>query len=278
MRVFLLLILAACVVSQESMTMTPPCRPKCHQRTQLCKRLVSKVVALYDQLIYPGPLLVLNNTVSLNNTFAPQVQGLVDPLGVFGDRKELIEYFFVFAASPSIRITQADMELVTCNATSYTVSTRARLFFEVSAGGLLFPYKNVTQSGSYLFATNETVTGTLLQNHLIGYLFDPLVANATQVALQNCATAGIYCNATTDPLGFYANSSECMSYMLGYQRITMDQLAGNTLQCRYIHHFLVPSDPFTHCPHIGKTGGGPCTSPYYAIYDSIVASILAGQN
>jgi len=59
---------------------------------------------------------------------------------------------------------------------------------------------------------------------------------------------------------FSGGYDECMAFMLSLPPFTetcTDQrpLGGNSLGCRFKHHFMIPQNPDFHCVHIGYNGG-----------------------
>lgn len=78
-----------------------------------------------------------------------------------------------------------------------------------------------------------------------------------------CKIHETYCAGKTgingQDLTQFESTAKCMEYMgtlpayseqCGSQR----PLAGNSLPCRFKHHFMVPTNPSLHCPHIGVAG------------------------
>jgi hypothetical protein len=58
----------------------------------------------------------------------------------------------------------------------------------------------------------------------------------------------------------YDSEEECMEYLGGLPLYTEAcgpnrPLAGHSLGCKFKHHFMIPTNPQLHCPHIGKVGG-----------------------
>ena len=71
-----------------------------------------------------------------------------------------------------------------------------------------------------------------------------------------CNTAQTYCNGTNQQ---YDNSTSCYTFLTQTLRFgTAYELGRNTLLCRMMHQYMVPSRPSVHCPHIGISGGGMC--------------------
>lgn len=57
----------------------------------------------------------------------------------------------------------------------------------------------------------------------------------------------------------YASEQECIDYMNSLPLYSdacgpNRPLAGNSVTCKFKHHFMIPTHPELHCPHIGKVG------------------------
>jgi hypothetical protein len=57
----------------------------------------------------------------------------------------------------------------------------------------------------------------------------------------------------------YESEAECLEYLGSLPLYTEAcgpnrPLAGHSLSCKFKHHFMIPTNPMLHCPHIGKVG------------------------
>lgn len=57
----------------------------------------------------------------------------------------------------------------------------------------------------------------------------------------------------------FATEQECLDYMNSLPLYSEQcgpnrPLAGNSVTCKFKHHFMIPTNPALHCPHIGKIG------------------------
>lgn len=57
----------------------------------------------------------------------------------------------------------------------------------------------------------------------------------------------------------YASEQECLDYMNSLPLYSdacgpNRPLAGNSVTCKFKHHFMIPTHPELHCPHIGRVG------------------------
>lgn len=75
----------------------------------------------------------------------------------------------------------------------------------------------------------------------------------------------------------YDDTAECMAYCTasGWPAGTAGAMSGNTIACRIYHGGVAATDPVTHCPHAGPSGGSVCgasvtfrTEPV-AMYDNV---------
>lgn len=80
----------------------------------------------------------------------------------------------------------------------------------------------------------------------------------------------------------YDSEQECLNYMnslplysnaCGINR----PLAGNSVTCKFKHHFMIPTHPELHCPHIGKTGAVDPNN-HFKCDDAAECSTNQGQN
>jgi hypothetical protein len=57
----------------------------------------------------------------------------------------------------------------------------------------------------------------------------------------------------------YASEADCLEYLSGLPLYTEAcgpnrPLAGHSISCKFKHHFMIPTNPMLHCPHIGPMG------------------------
>jgi len=240
---------------------------------------ISQVQLIYTNLIYPTPLSILNGSVSLNNLFAPFVRGRVDPFGIFLGAT-LADYYYVFSANKGTGVTAVYFKHISYNDSDSTVAVRVDLLFSaILAPGVYYPITNLTESGIYRFAPNNTVVSVDAIVHNVGFFSNPSVVPAgvkyvgdrSVFVNQLCTDILNYCPPQYDPVGYYHNVTDCLNFMTnGSARVaTYDEPNGNTDICRRYHATIARLFPDVHCVHAGKTGGDQCVDPpYYASYYS----------
>jgi len=98
----------------------------------------------------------------------------------------------------------------------------------------------------------------------------------------NDATGGNDASAGTDGGGHaqYASLAACNAYcttQAAWTAGTSGDMSGNTVGCRLYHATAAASDPATHCPHAGPTGGNVCGS-WCENYCQLMAKNCTGAN
>ena len=239
--------------------------------------LEQQVRRVYDSLIYPTPLFIINGSLSLNDVFALISKGRIDPVGIFHDQKTLIEYYYVFAIANNVRVVSIDYAYLFAKGNEAFV--RVNILFAVEvAPGVWFPVVNATQLGSYTFNDENLITSVDVAIPNIGIL--AVIPDRHARNIQFCNEQIAYCPQQYDPEGYYTSFEDCMEFIEhptlvrhltldGSANVTYNEPAGNTDVCRWFHSSLSIYDNI-HCTHAGKTGGGKCTDvnppPYYLTY------------
>jgi hypothetical protein len=78
----------------------------------------------------------------------------------------------------------------------------------------------------------------------------------------------------------YTDSTSCNNYCMtaaAWPAGTAADTSGNTLGCRLYHAGAAASDPVTHCPHAGPTGGNVCGT-WCDNYCQLMAKNCTGSN
>jgi len=259
----------------ESCPSPPPLNTDlCIQNCTREELLKSKVKFIYENVIYPKNLpVLLDQTTTLESVFAPSIKGRFDPLGTFRGYEELKEYFFALGASPILHALSVDF--VDLFASGDEVFVRVNIFlqrYDITNPTNPVPTTtlNATQLGRFLFDSNDLVITTDLMIHNLAGALDPVDAAGKLYNIQTvCALLKLYpgnCNSTTDPAGYYTDFQDCVTYMSSINFGSWANAASDTFVCRWLHSILTLYDPFLHCPHAGKTGGGKCVYFPYASY------------
>ena len=70
-----------------------------------------------------------------------------------------------------------------------------------------------------------------------------------------CDGAQMFCTGANEQwTDAAACAVDCATWPLG----DITDTTGNTLGCRGYHLQVAMTDPATHCPHVGPSGGGVC--------------------
>jgi len=144
---------------------------------------------------------------------------------------------------------------------SMTLDMRA-----LASGGLAnnaIPYSELLLSQSYEFRECDTKISrfTVKPDESMAYLaasFHKISSNFDEFGRRDiCEYAMKYC---TGDLQQYDSFDACMEYLdtvPDYSPACQPEqkvLSGNSVTCRFKHHFMIPLVPEKHCPHIGQDG------------------------
>ena len=229
------------------------------------KRLQKTTVRFFNSL---GPgicaQIILNATVR-NQYIAKSLVGRVQPVGTFSTSSTALEYLYgLLCDIPGLPerqevLTSYKLPQLTYDANYYRVSfklqlnlksTRKMLFFGMLAfneNWKLCGYEAAVQNLGLTLDFNSTIRPALVQRLCQGIQVVCPVGSANQQ---------------------YANMSDCLSFLSEPRTPfgTYDRADQNNVVCRLIHIQLAQIDPTTHCPHVGKDGGGKCTNKPYTYY------------
>ena len=79
----------------------------------------------------------------------------------------------------------------------------------------------------------------------------------------------------------YASEAECLEYLGSLPLYTEAcgpnrPLAGHSISCKFKHHFMIPTNPMLHCPHIGPLGNAD-PNDHFKCDDATECSVDQGQ-
>jgi len=122
-------------------------------------------------------------------------------------------------------------------------------------------------------AYNYCDIGTVLDTNSPGQCVAVMVPRCQEycVAITESCTGD---NAQFD--GLYDCYDYCV-YVGGWDTGTLDDTSGPTLGCRLYHAGAAASNPETHCPHAGPTGGDVCGNACDAYCDSAMQNCTDGN-
>jgi len=241
-------------------------------RSNILKEKVRKV---YTNLIYPTSVQILAGAVSVNDLFANNTRGRVDPVGTFDNFKLLTEYFYALAANPQNRITS--IEVNDLFGEGNEVFVRVNVLFSAVNPNVTKSFF-LTQSGRYFFNADNLIEKVDVTIHYLGKNSNPPQNRPVYTTAQNSNIAGVCyvltvnpgtctgANAVYDTDGHYTSMTDCITYLNTIPYGTWDDAEANSVVCRQLHTLLTAFDPATHCPHAGKTGGGKCVDWPYENY------------
>ena len=110
-----------------------------------------------------------------------------------------------------------------------------------------------------------------------------VVTGAAPTCADYCAKIQASCRAGSGDGGGhaqYASSADCAmqcTTAAGWPAGNLGDTTGNTIGCRLYHAGAAASDPVTHCPHAGPTGGDMCGS-WCDNYCQLMAKNCSGAN
>jgi len=149
------------------------------------------------------------------------------------------------------------------------------LLFFFNNAGRGTPSYNLTQAGFFTFNEENLVSSLDLDILNLGWALDGDSATNPETRLANieniCTTLVVsprFCPPSEDPLGYYANFEDCVTFMSNITYGSWSHANSNTVICRTLHTILTAFRPSVHCPHTGRTGGMICIdTPYASFYD-----------
>lgn len=110
-----------------------------------------------------------------------------------------------------------------------------------------------------------------------------MAGGTTPTCAAYCTKVQMNCTAGSGDAGGheqYTSATACNAYCTtaaGWPAGTSADTSGNTLGCRLYHAGAAASDPSTHCPHAGPTGGNVCGT-WCDNYCQLMAKNCTGSN
>ena len=127
---------------------------------------------------------------------------------------------------------------------------------------------NLTQTAIFTFDSDYRVTSVEAGVHNLGWALEKVESDQQQqIAIVCNSILNIAkCGPSNDPLGYYTDMTDCVSFMNSIKFGTFDKARDNSVVCRQYHATLAIGRPNVHCSHAGKTGGMKCTVHNYDEY------------
>lgn len=235
----------------------------------------SVVRSVFNGLLWPAPrdimiALITGQPSIISNYFADDAKGRVDPLGVFSDKDGIVEYFYGLTWTGATKISQVIFKkLISQNNIVYADVVLTFNLYDQPQQNILFTY-NLSIGGPFTFNADGKIASPDLVIRNLGQISDPQSPRTPDFINTVCylILSVANCNATYDPLGFYADFPDCVQHFNLYQWGSMDNIYfnGNTSICRFFHSLLAIGRPQVHCSHSGRTGSNKCVSHDYSSY------------
>jgi hypothetical protein len=242
---------------------------------------VSYVNSFFNMTIGDTPSQILflgQNHQELSRILSPNVKSRISPAGEFDGFEGVVEYFYGFVASPTLRVL--NVRPISVTATGNYVGVKADLWLRnlaaAQTGGHPPEFWNLTTFAFFTFDQNDQISSIDVSVPNLGILLDiPDPAIRTQVIQATCAMLtiasplnGMKVNGTCGTLPVFNGATDvqrfgdCVQfYSLSLPYGTRDRNNANNVVCRQLHSILTPFRPNPHCYHSGRPGIGPDGHP-----------------
>jgi len=234
----------------------------CESGTAQATHQKAVVTQLYENLIFPMPLMIMQNPSLIQDLFSNNVSGRITPVGVFDDLEGTVEYFYALASNIGGKVQ--DVNIIDLTSEGSTVSIRVDILFNsTDVSGVHF--FNLTETGFFHFDDEGRILEYDLSILRLGLVGDPITTNHSLYIGEICQVSAMYCdnNSTTKQ---YNSTMECIEFLSAVPFGTWYNAMSNSVVCRIIHTILVPFRPQIHCPHIGPLGGMVCVDFTYGSF------------
>jgi hypothetical protein len=255
-----------------------------------------RVREIYENLVYPTPVAILQGTTSVDHIFEPSgVKGRVTPVGQFPDFNAVVEYFYALAVTPGSIVDRVSFRSVIAGDDKVAVSVD--IHFCRSPDQVCDPNvansatsQTLTQVGFFTFNRYDRVISMDLNILNLGVASDPpndplvhaaviqQLCTALTVAHLDPTTGGVInqgtCTSYFDSVddfspGFPVSGApfqNCVAFMQSIPFGSWNRANSNSVTCRQLHTLLTAVDPDMHCPHASPDGGGACVDFSYGSY------------
>lgn len=259
-------------------------------------RREQRVREIYENLVYPTPVAILTDAVSVDHIFEPAgVKGRVTPVGQFPDFSAVVEYFYALAVTPGSFVDRVTFRSVIAG--DDKVAVGVDIHFCRAPDRVCDPNvpnsatsQTLTQVGFFTFNRYDRVISMDLNILNLGAASDPpndpavhdavisqlctalTVAHVepTTGAVVNEGTCTSYFDSADDfAAGFAVTTSafqNCVAFMHSIPFGSWNRANSNSVTCRQLHTLLTAVDPDMHCPHASPDGGGACIDFSYGSY------------
>lgn len=260
-----------------------------------CEVMKNSLYVLYNASLWPNALIPAHQLATDNFTygifklFLENSHGRVDPTGEFGtfdsqsddlissssekrhnkerpSVKGVVEYFIgqVFNGQ-ALKIRGEFLDMI-CDENQLYMNAKHR--YNLVADGFNFFNYSLSQKGTWNFTDDNLISSFDLVLPNLAWATQPLFSNHPAAVLSTCNTImnSAHCNSTYDPEGYYDSYEHCVDFNTVIEFGTYDWIRRNNTLCRSFHSVLALLDPYEHCPHAGRGGGGKCQTFPYSFY------------
>lgn len=249
-----------------------------------CDRLEAIARYVYEIVVYPRNLGVLDGSIDLLSILSPDAHSRFTPVGEFTGPIGFEEYYYGLGATPLGFVQSVKFRTLACD--SNVVHFRVDLFFNQSLNPVGPPIKtfNFTHVGYFAFDDDDLISVADITFTNMGKAADVPADSVVdfgqgpiptrEVIIQGLCYQAIptYCTGVNQQ---YASPQECLDYLHSIPYGSFDRGNSRSVTCITVHSALIVQRPDVHCPHVGPTGGGKCIDfTYESYYTSVLESAL----
>ena len=188
-------------------------------------------------------------------------------IGVYKGLEDMAEYLGLSFGALTHNYWSSDFKANTAKGGILQVASDGKTwtnggFFAGSFFNGLYNYTDVELVSSFTYLGCETKYKTLevAANEGMARVAEVFTYSANQFKRYGiedvCRYHTAYC-ADDPKTRQYSSEKECLDFMRALPPYSAQcgenrPLAGNSTTCRFKHHFMMPTNPELHCPHIGK--------------------------
>lgn len=249
-----------------------------------CNQLEAITQYLYNLVVYPNNLPVLDDTSILEPFVDTNADSRFTPVGEFTGFPGFVEYYYALGSTPAGFVQSIKFRSIACD--NNIVHFRVELVFNqtLSPIGPDIKFFNFTHVGYFGFGPDNRVDVADITFTNMGIAADVNASAVLEVApgvtiparaafVQGiCQQINLFCTGANQ---VYDSVQDCVNFMNTIPYGSFDRANSNTFTCRIVHTGLIPRFPDMHCPHVSRGGGGKCIDfPAVSYYRSPVESTL----
>lgn len=244
--------------------------------TALNNEIIRRAMMVYTELKHPRPPIINSNLINgipdpYLDLFSNDTKGRVAPVGLFEGHAMVVEYYAGAMVTGATQVHDAYFNSVgVYNYTSFidVVLNISVMNTNQTAVVRRYPLNQIgtdrfNRTTLKIYSGSKDIVMLDAAVKWVGTLnfSSPILHQQICTVLLTVSQ----CTPARDPLGHYDNVSDCLSYLgqLKPGSLVDTLFDADTVACRYFHMVFTRADPFLHCPHAGKTGGGKCIVTEY---------------